>query len=201
MHHSFSGTTCIARVNDASQFLWHNLQRHHRFPGMALKCRLTWSNNVLEECAALWQPFARRDGPNLLCFGNIAIWLDTSSTIQHCWSIHFCLQPRPPYTRRRRSKTQVQDILQEIFHIELFHANHEHGGSQSNPLVPVPSGSMPSGMALKCWLTWSKNILEECAEPWQTLLSAMDPSYCVLVNPIRFFLKPRPPSRRRRRQV
>jgi hypothetical protein len=36
-------------------------------------------------------------------------------------------------------------------------------------------------MALKCQLTWTNNALEECAAPWQTLLGAMDPAYCVLV--------------------
>jgi hypothetical protein len=45
----------IARVNDASQFLRQNLQRHHRFPGMALKCWLTWSMNVMDERSAPWQ--------------------------------------------------------------------------------------------------------------------------------------------------
>ena len=36
--------------------------------------------------------------------------------------------------------------------------------------------------ALRAKLSWSKNVTEEREAPWQTLLGAMDPLYCVFLN-------------------
>jgi hypothetical protein len=121
----------IARVDDASQFLRQNLERHHHFPGMALKCRLTWSKNVMDERAAPWQTLLGAMDPAYCVFVNLAIWLETSlSTVQHAWHSPYVFAFSPDHKVPGvgdRSKAQVLGILQEC---ELFHANNEHGGSQ-----------------------------------------------------------------------
>jgi hypothetical protein len=121
----------IARVDDASQFLRQNLERHHHFPGMALKCRLTWSKNVMDERAAPWQTLLGAMDPAYCVFVNLAIWLETSlSTVQHAWPSPYVFAFSPDHKVPGvgdRSKAQVLGILQEC---ELFHANNEHGGSQ-----------------------------------------------------------------------
>jgi hypothetical protein len=114
----------IARVDDASQFLRENLQSHHRFPGMALKCRLTWSKNVMDERAAPWQTLLGSMNPYYCVLVNLAIWLEASLLANaNTWQSPYIFAFSPDHevpSGGNKSKAKVQRVVKEIFKGEFF---------------------------------------------------------------------------------
>jgi hypothetical protein len=68
----------IARINCVSQFLCSNLKVHDRFP-QALKAKLNWSKNVLEERDAPWQMILRSIDLAFCVLLNLSLWLVLSA--------------------------------------------------------------------------------------------------------------------------
>jgi hypothetical protein len=107
----------IARVDDASQFLRENLQSHHRFPGMALKCMLTWSKNAMDERAAPWQTLLGAMNPYYCVLVNLAIWLEASLLANpNTWQSPYIFAFSPDHEvpcGGNKSKAKVQRVLKE----------------------------------------------------------------------------------------
>jgi hypothetical protein len=66
----------IGRIDDCTQVLVENLQCHDRFPTYALKSRMTWSKNVMDERDAPWQILLGSMVTECCVFVNVGIWLE-----------------------------------------------------------------------------------------------------------------------------
>jgi hypothetical protein len=66
----------IARVDDATQSLKENLKPHDNFPDFALKTRLNWSKNVLEERDAPFQAVLASMDHVYCVHLSLALWLE-----------------------------------------------------------------------------------------------------------------------------
>jgi hypothetical protein len=66
----------IGRVDDCTQVLAENLQCHDQFPTYALKSKMTWSKNVMDERDAPWQILLGSLLTLYCVFVNVGIWLE-----------------------------------------------------------------------------------------------------------------------------
>jgi hypothetical protein len=71
----------IARIDCVCQFQSNNRQPHDRFPSHALKVKLNWSKNVLEERDAPWQTVLGSIDSVFCVLLNLALWLEVSSQL------------------------------------------------------------------------------------------------------------------------
>jgi hypothetical protein len=66
----------IGRIDDCTQVLAENLQCYDRFPLYALKSKMTWSKNVMDERDAPWQILLGSMLSLYCVFVNVGIWLE-----------------------------------------------------------------------------------------------------------------------------
>lgn len=66
----------IGRLDDCTQLLAENLQCHDQFPTYALKSKMTWSKNVMDERDAPWQILLGSLLTLYCVFVNVGIWLE-----------------------------------------------------------------------------------------------------------------------------
>jgi Transcriptional activator of glycolytic enzymes len=66
----------IGRLDDCTQALAENLECHDKFPTYALKSKITWSKNVLDERDAPWQILLGSLLTVYCVFVNVGIWLE-----------------------------------------------------------------------------------------------------------------------------
>ena len=66
----------IGRLDDCTQVLAENFQCHDQFPTYALKSKMTWSKNVMDERDAPWQILLGSLLTIYCVFVNVGIWLE-----------------------------------------------------------------------------------------------------------------------------
>lgn len=109
----------IARVDDVSQSLRINLQPHDRFPTMAMKSRLSWSKNVLEERDAPYQSILACMDPLYCVHLSLSLWLELHAEENPNAALSPYLFPFSDDNNipsgGLKSKATVQGVLRRIF--------------------------------------------------------------------------------------
>jgi hypothetical protein len=66
----------ISRIDDATQLTVANIQRHDKFPTIALQSKLTWSKNVHEQRGTPWQSLLGSLETGFCVLVNLGLWLE-----------------------------------------------------------------------------------------------------------------------------
>jgi hypothetical protein len=66
----------IGRIDDGCMFFTEHLKAHDKFPAQALKARLRWSKNVMDERSAPWQTLLGAMDPAYCVILNLGLWLE-----------------------------------------------------------------------------------------------------------------------------
>jgi hypothetical protein len=109
----------LARVDDVSQSLRENLQLHDRFPNIALKSRINWSKNVMEERDAPFQSMLASMDPVYCVHLSLSLWLElhaeqNPNAALSPFLFAFSDDNNIP-SGGLKSKATVQGILRQIF--------------------------------------------------------------------------------------
>jgi hypothetical protein len=103
----------IAQIDCVCQFQQDNLKAHERFPLQALKVKLNWSKNVLEERDAPWQTILGSIDPVFCVLLNLSLWLEISSCRHSPYIFNFSEDITVP-SGGVKAKNFVMDVLRVI---------------------------------------------------------------------------------------
>ena len=106
----------IGRVDDCTQLQLESVQSNQNFPSFAIKTKLNWSKNVLEERDSPWQVVFGGNNPLYCTLTSLALWLEIMIALPygHTTPYVFALNVdvRVP-EGSKRSKEMIQRFLCE----------------------------------------------------------------------------------------
>jgi Transcriptional activator of glycolytic enzymes len=103
----------IARIDCICHFQRCNLKSHDRFPLQALKVKLNWSKNVLEERDAPWQTVLGSIDSSFCVLLNLAVWLELTSRRLSPYLFNFSEDTTIP-SGGDKGKQRAMDVLRVV---------------------------------------------------------------------------------------
>jgi hypothetical protein len=100
----------IAQIDCICQFQQDNLKPHNRFPLQALKVKLNWSKNVLEEQDVPWQTILGVIDSSFCVLLNLGLWLELSCHRTSPYVFNFSKDITVP-SGGVKAKNRAMDVL------------------------------------------------------------------------------------------
>jgi hypothetical protein len=104
----------IVWIDWVCQFQRDNLKAHDRFPLKALKVKLTWSKNVLDERNLPWQTILGSIDMAFCILFNLAVWLELTSCRFSPYVFNFSEDMTVP-SGGTKAKNRAMDVLRDVF--------------------------------------------------------------------------------------
>lgn len=114
----------IGRIDDGCMFFTEHLKAHDKFPSQALKARLRWSKNVMDERSAPWQTLLGAMDATYCVFINLGLWLEVQlSSSPHSIASPYIFSFSEDITRPGggvKANSAVSRVMREVFSANEF---------------------------------------------------------------------------------
>lgn len=121
----------IGRVDDATQWKKCNLKMHDQLPTLALKVKLDWSKNVMDERACPWQIMIGALDPYYCAVLHTVVWLEMSLGQPNANLLPYVFALKQDARVPQggvKAKKKVQELMRELF------KNHDNFSDENGPL-------------------------------------------------------------------